>query len=260
MKRTFYFFIVAAILMCASCSKYTQIFQTKPTTPGITAGDLLFFENDTVKITYSFWQKKGTLAYNIYNKLSIPIYIDWKKSSFIRDGQKYNYWADETITKSSSYRVGNSYIGYGYYDLLGLSSSSTLGTSLSVKPERIAFLAPHSNVFETKFILYPFTDNKLKGDAIPGSMNNPISKKSVAITYKEFKESNSPLSFRNFLTISTSEKFENEVYIDNGFYVFRISQMKKDKFSGKEFYDKGSNKMVYEMPFRSAALFFIDAK
>ncbi|HWK07061.1 MAG TPA: hypothetical protein VNS58_25685 [Puia sp.] len=260
MKRIFYFFFTAAILMCASCSKYTQIFQTKPATPGITSGDLLYFENDTVKITYSFWHKNGTLAFSIYNKLNIPIYIDWKKSSLVKDGQKFNYWSEETITKKINKRADRFYMSYGDYELLGVSSGSSEGISHSRKPERITFLAPHSNLIKIKFALYPFTDDKLNNNAIAGSMDNPISKKPVAITYKEFKESNSPLSFRNFLTISTSEKFENEVYIDNGFYVSRISQMKKDNFSGKELYDKGSNKMVYEMPFRSAALFFIDVK
>lgn len=259
MKNTFSFFIAISILSL-SCTKYTQIFQTKPTTPGITSGSLLYFENDTVRITYSFWQKKGTLAYNIYNKLSIPIYIDWKKSSFVKDGQKYNYWSDEMITKSSSRSSSFDYTDYGYYGLMGLSSGASISQSHSFKPERITFLAPHSNIFKRDFILYPFTDDKFKSDAIAGSINNPTTKKPVTIAYKEFNVENSPLKFRNFLTLSTSEKFETEVYIDNGFYVSRISQMKKNIFSGKEIRQRGSDRMVFELPFKNPDLFYIDAR
>jgi hypothetical protein len=240
-----------------SCSKYTQIFQTTPATRGITSSDRVYFENDTVRITYSFWQKEGTLAYSIYNKLSTPIYIDWKKSSYIGNSVKMDYWVDETITKSVTMHTSTAHAGYGYYGLLGLSSGTSMGNSHSVKPERITFIAPRSNFVGSKFRLYPYTDEKLKKGAVVGSINNPATNKAVPITYKDFKEANSPLSFRNFLTISTSEKFENEYYIDNGFFVSRISQMKKSVFLGRTSYDHGT---VYEMPFKGPALFYIDTK
>jgi hypothetical protein len=263
MKRLLSTLLVVAILMNTSCSKYTQIFQTKPTTSGITSSDRLYFENDTVKITYSFWQKGGTLVFSIYNKLNIPLYIDWKKSSFVKDGQKINYWSDETITHSSASSVGRprsgyGYSSYGYYGLLGLSSSSTAVASRSIKPERITFLAPQSNIIEVMSNpLYPYTGDKFKRGAMAGSLTKQPSHMLVPIDFKEFNQSNSPLSFRNFLTISTTERFDNEVYIDNGFFVSRISQMKRSDFLGRTQYDHGT---IYEMPFKGPSLFYIDAR
>jgi len=254
-KRLLSTLLIVILIVATSCGKYTQIFQTKPTTSGITSNDRLYFENDTLKITYSFWQKNGALVFSIYNKLNIPFYIDWKKSSFIKDGQKINYWTDETITHAKSTHVGSSYTGYGYYGLLGLSSSSTTVDSRSVKPERITFLAPHSNVIETMSTLYPYTDEKLKKGVSVGEIENPISHKLTAISFKEFNESNTPLSFRSFLTISTTERFDTEIYIDNGFYVSKISQMKRSEFLGK--YEHGT---IYEMPFKGPSLFYIDAR
>lgn len=250
--------IVCVLLF--SCTKYTQLYQTKPTTSGIKSDKLYYFENDTLKITYSFWEKNGTLAYSIYNKLSTPIYIDWKKSSFISNGVKHDYWVDETITHSSSYRVGSSSLSYGYYGLLGLSTTSTAGTSRSLKPERIIFIAPHSNTVSAKFSLYSSDAQKLKPGAKSSSLNISNSNKATPITYVEFDESDSPLTFRNFLSISTTENFQKEEYIDNGFYVSRISQIKMSDFLGSAHYDDKMGKTIYQMPFKGPSLFYLDVK
>lgn len=260
MRTTSYAIIAAIVFFTSACSNYTQLYQTKATTQGISSGELLFFENDTVKITYSFWQKNGTLAYSIYNKLNTPIYIDWKKSSFISNGVKEDYWVDETITHSNSYHVGTYSSGYSYYGLLGLSTGSATGTSRSVKPERVIFIAPHSNVVTAKFSLYPNPGSRLKANAKSGISAVPNSNKQIPIRHQEFTPNNSPLSFRNFLTMSTTENFLKETYIDNGFYVAQISEMKHADFMGPGKYDKTVGKTLYQMPFKGPSCFYVDVK
>ncbi len=46
-------------------------------------GQYFEYENDTISVTYSFWEMNGTIEMLIRNKLNQPIYIDWKKCSFI---------------------------------------------------------------------------------------------------------------------------------------------------------------------------------
>lgn len=253
MKKT----LPLLFILFSSCAKYVQIFKTEPATPGITSAERLYFENDTVKITYSFWQKDGTIAYSILNKLNTPIYIDWKKSSYVGNGVKADYWVDETITKTTGYHSSNTFTGYGYYGLLGVSSTVSSFSSRSLKPERITFIAPHSNYIGSKFTLFPRGDNKLKTDASTGAILNPITHKEVSITYEEFSKENTPLSFRNFLTISMTEDFGKEYYIDNGFYVSKISEMNKSVFLGRANQDHGK---AFEMPFKAPSLFYIEVK
>lgn len=247
------------LVLCFSCSKYTQIFQTQPITPGITTGERLVYENDTIKITYSFWQKGGIMVFDVYNKIDVPLYIDWKKSSFVKNGRKLNYWSDETVTHRKSSRVGSVYSSNDYYSFLGISESIIITRSRSVKPERITFLAPRSDLIKfSYFELYPFIGQKLKEDAPTEFLKTGSASRPVSTKYKTFSLTTSPLQFRNFLTISTTEQFNTEVYIDNGFYVSRITQMKHSQFMGKEIINHGGT--TYEMPFKAPSLFYTDAK
>jgi hypothetical protein len=79
-------FIIGIILL-SSCSKYIQVFETSSTNT-VSENENWVFETDTVKVTYEFWMNKGVMAFTVFNKLDIPIYIDWKNSSFIYNSEK----------------------------------------------------------------------------------------------------------------------------------------------------------------------------
>ena len=146
-------FITIASLFFISCSPYYQLYETKTTSPMKEESSSYTFENDTVKIVYSFWENHGVLSYNIYNKLSIPIYIDLKKSSFIRNGQKYDYYIDETSTNTiGSYKnflFSGDYLGMSYHN------------STTIKQDPIIFIAPKSATTKVQFLLYPFSKTDL---------------------------------------------------------------------------------------------------
>jgi hypothetical protein len=95
----------------------------------------------------------------------------------------------------------------------------------------------------------------MKNGALSKSLNRPGSNESISVVYKDYTSTNTLLSFRNFLTISTTEKFESESYIDNGFFVSRITQMKRDDFFGRVSHDRTT---IYEMPYKKAFAFFVD--
>ena len=79
--------LFVTILFFSSCSlKLTHLYETKPLSS--TSNKDNTFENDTLKIIYSFWSEGGVFSFSVYNKLSIPLYIDWKKSSFIKNSDK----------------------------------------------------------------------------------------------------------------------------------------------------------------------------
>ena len=80
MKRAIIFSII--IIFIFGCKTYVQVFDTNSTN-AIIENDFYVYENDTIKITYAFWHEQGLMTLGIYNKLKIPLYIDWKKSSYI---------------------------------------------------------------------------------------------------------------------------------------------------------------------------------
>src|SRR5690606_15519519 len=48
---------------------------------------------------------------------------------------------------------------------------------------------------------------------------------------KNFDKVNSPLIFRNFLTLSYSDNFKKVFYIDNEFFISKVTEMGKKQFS-----------------------------
>lgn len=221
-----YLVILVLAFALTGCVSYSQIFHTS--SPSLTnESGTPVFENDTVRIQYYFWAHEGILAFNIYNKLDKPIYIDWKRSSFVKNSQKLDYWADENTWESQTYSsniFGHS-IAWGG---LGISVGSSVTYGKSLKPERITFLAPHSYYSRsTPFLLYHSETELALPESAPSeewpSAYN--STKKIKVRYTKFSQSKTPLNFRNYLTISTNEKFDGDFSVDNAFYVSRITEL-----------------------------------
>jgi hypothetical protein len=156
---------------------------------------------------------------------------------------KLDYWIDEQMTKSIQY-YGN-YYNSGPMQKLGNAFSSSLGLSVStsVKIERKTFLPPNSSYSRSQFYILPINffnlDTKNQTKEV---LRNDKPKKKTKIYEKSYSNENSPLIFRNFLTISFSENFDNEFYVDNEFYIRDIKEMKRRHFE----YMKRDESFKYE--------------
>lgn len=145
----------------------------------INTGETFMWENDTVAIQYSFWANRGIMAFSIYNKLDNPIYVDWKKSTCILNSYKFNYWSDDietnstsfSKTKSSSVSGAISHLHYNYIGPLiqpfssaygvskSVSTTKSIGTSITSRQERITFVPPKSYFYSSRHYL---TDDYFK--------------------------------------------------------------------------------------------------
>ncbi len=158
------------------------------------------YEDDTLKITYDFWARKGKMSFSIYNKLSVPVFIDWKNSALIINDNKHTYWQEKEIRK-----------GHSTYYITSIGSAST-ENSISVKEERISSMPPRSKIQKIA------TDKLRKGHH---PHTNAIG-----------------MTFRNFIAVSTNEEVKSDSYIDNEFYVTKVERVKKlpPAKNGKNFY------------------------
>jgi len=50
---------------------------------------LFTMENDTMRLVYSFSGAGGDITISVFNKISQPFYIDWSRSSIIRNDQSF---------------------------------------------------------------------------------------------------------------------------------------------------------------------------
>lgn len=184
------------IILFASCSpvKLVQVESDLKTT-----SEGFLFENDSVRITYQFWEKSGRMNFDIYNKLGTPLYVDWKTSAFIPNDKMISYWRDETNTTS----VSSAYFYYG-----AATGSAKMKT---VRTERIGVIPPQSMITQSSYILVKKTDK------LPEKGS--------------FIKSTSPLRFRNYVMLAGNEKFEGKVAaIDNSFYVSSIKKSNSSKY------------------------------
>lgn len=222
--------VLALITCVSSCGTLYQVAEVASTNVPINKEKIYVFENDSIRISYSFWSDKGQLEYSIYNKLDKPIYVDWKKSSYIKNGTKNDYWKDAEIGSS----VSVSKAEYVNGNVQGASKTS----SASVKLERITFIAPKSNYTQSMFSIGR-KNGVTFSDTVSPIMLERIDKKGKFTKGKRelFSEQESPISFRVFLTLSTKENFEKEFYIDNGFYVSKITEMTGKQFATSDEYE-----------------------
>ena len=216
-------YLIALIFFLSSCSKYMQLYNINALNVQ-KVNNSYVFENDSVSINYNFWNLHGLMSFTLYNKLNVPIYIDWKKCSYISNSFKSDYWIDREYISTKS--TQNSYF-YNpnnknpIFPFLFLSSN-VASSSVVKREERITFIPPKSNISRSDFVIFPFNGIKLSNDAFIDS--NMLKKEEIAY-YQCFNKSNSPIVCRNFLSYSTSETFTTEFYIDNEFYIDSVAEM-----------------------------------
>ena len=116
MKNTLFLSLISVFIFTGCAS--TDVLYTSPRSPGVkqdNSGNWTY-ENDTLKVTYSFWAEYGVMAMIIENKLNYPLYIDWKKSSYVDRGHKLDYYNENLTTKSLTGWADAPYLYKGPYD------------------------------------------------------------------------------------------------------------------------------------------------
>ncbi|MBS1915715.1 MAG: hypothetical protein JST87_05520 [Bacteroidetes bacterium] len=209
-KIIFFLFAIAFIYSCSPAKIVSISSENVPV-----QNNQYVFENDTIKITYSFWADKGIMKFNIYNKINEPLYFDWKNSAYIPNSEMVSYWQDET-NSVGSYASSTTW----FY---GVQATSSKMAAKSIHKERIGVIPPHS--------LITRMDYKLAKSYY--DIPNPGS----------FTKNNSNLFFRNYLMYCTNEKFEGvHGTVDNAFYISNVQKTtfgKKDQFKSEtKFYVK----------------------
>jgi hypothetical protein len=223
--------LLSAGAMFIGCSKnFVQVFETQSKHCTVIE-DQFIYENDTLQITYNFWSDKGLMEFTILNKLNVPIYIDLKKSSFIDDKVKLNYWSDMESTAFVQYFRAVSYPNQTLSKDRNVTRGAQAGVSITTREERITFIPPSSTTTIAKYHILPVEafrlSKKTKSEVLSRS-DNP--RRGTVVFYEEFNPTNSPVIFRNFLTLSTSENFLSEFYVDNEFRLTKVYEMDKRHF------------------------------
>jgi hypothetical protein len=247
--------LLILMLSIIACSpKYVALYHTKSDLPNY-ENQFYLYENDTLAIKYSFWQNKGIMSFSVYNKLNVPIYIDWKKSNYISNVLKFDYWSDKEVMKGKTSGYSYRYDGPLLVPYLRLNGSNI--SSETFKPERVTFLPPKAIIYKSSYILTTDISTSPQGSVSSKEKrpNNP--QKSFTIYKKTFNKTTSPLVFRNFLTYSTQENFSEEKYVNDEFFVNEITYINWQYF---KIYRTEKGNEFYEYPYQKGIYFYLEPK
>lgn len=237
MKKLLFPAIIACSFAITSCSRYqVNLISSTNANKNQQTGDFEF-ENDSVKISYSFFGEDAPVNVSVYNKLNNPLYIDWEKSAVVIGDKAISYAANNiAITgnvnaQTDHYRVANPAFGISSYTSGNINAVANL-------PQHSTFLPPHSqgsnaSVHLTNgFLLVP--DSAFSNVKMPRRYpDRDIQKVKTAV----FEKENSPLVFKSYLTLYLINGNEvKPVTYQQDFYVSKsfTTLTEPDQFQGFE--------------------------
>ncbi len=243
-------FLFFAALLLAGCTPNAQLVTLRGdnVTPGENG---LIMDTDTLTLSYSFFSERGLMKLTVYNKLTVPLFIDWKHSAFIIGSDKFDYWHDVADVELS----GSSYRLYRYANL-NLSGTIT-------KDDPVGFIPPQTKLVKQQFIVLPRGHLKLSGQPalvqeIAYSSLAPGRKRATVPNYT-YTPATSPYRFRNFLTLSTQRDFQREFYIDTRFYAADVRVMRAAQLGYQPTYFYQADQQLYHRR-RSPDSFYLFTK
>lgn len=252
--------LIAIFALCLTACQhdYMQIIETKAVNAKLD-NDYYVYENEALKVTYRFWHDQGLMSFTIYNKLDAPLYIDWSRSSLIHNGSKLNYWVSENKKDASTYYGKYFYNGpvmapgYNVSEEIGVANSSAYNNK-----EKITFIPPKSNYYRSQFRFMSEEFIPLDKTKYEMVACNEDEKKKTKVYSAEYDKTNTPLSLRNYISVSKSGNFNDEFFIDNEFYVSSVQAMYIGHALGK-YKDKTNDKgeKIFDLPYKKNTSFYI---
>lgn len=249
---------------CSSMYHYVQVFKAESVDKNAPIKEFnggLLYEDDNCAIYYSFWSNGGDASFEFHNKTNKIIYIDLRKTFFIRNGLAKDYYKERawTNTKSQTYSqqttqtnavsasvskgysvgIGASYIGN--FGAMPITSYDPVATSVSASVNKqlsygALYATAHTSssgmsssssleVTEQPIIAIPPRSSKIIAEY---SISDKLFVDCDLVRYPSDKTSmsfsveTSPLVFENYITYNFGEDTE-DVVVRNEFYISSVT-------------------------------------
>ena len=99
MKTRLPLLFLVLLLSCTKSIYHVATVQSRSVKP--IESDFVF-ENDELRVVYNLWEPGGRMRFLLFNKTDKPLYVDWSKSFFVRNGTKTLYSQLPPLPKRAS--------------------------------------------------------------------------------------------------------------------------------------------------------------
>lgn len=209
-------FSILAITIITLTSCWTSKVYQISTIKSNNCSDNLVLENDTIRLDFNFSKCGGKLDFTITNKTNTAIFIDWAHSNFIFNNLSFNYFDNtQTIKNLGVYSLSK-------FDLF--DNNVYYESTSKISKEETSVQIPPKSFIKAKIIPLDF----------------PILKQKKEFLNKSFNENNSILKMRVYLAYSKNKNLDSLNYIDTGFWVQNIMDVKEKEFkkiNNNQFYN-----------------------
>ncbi|NDV70191.1 hypothetical protein [Dysgonomonas sp. 25] len=214
-------FLLLSVSLFSSCSSTYYLSTLRTVNPEVgqsEKGDFLI-ENDSLRITYSFNGENAPIQITIFNKSSLPLYVDWQRSALIIDDTAISY-SGKTMkidggvqgsSYSNSYQY-NRHWGENYGEYQG-----SIRGNVEI-PQTVSFIPPNAKITETPlFLNVNFKDihDKTYRKAKLGTSDGHL----ISVGRVDYTEENTPLTFKSYLSLNFEgqpvKAYQNEFYLSN---------------------------------------------
>lgn len=236
-------FILLALCF-ASCSTYIQIATLNSDTVQLNEKGEFYYEDEVVRIEYSFNQaENGLFAFAIKNLSNEDIYVDMAKSYFINNGIATDYYGRSTTisvgtSRSSSYSISTSFSNYPN-KVGSMVSTDSVSESVSETKTAASYVgipSESARIF-TGFIVSDIHYTEEDLIEFPNGNDNEE---------REFNKDESPLTIVNRITLIVGGEeivIENKMYASK--YVNAVDNIKKYYLPYSEFMDNNQFYILY---------------
>lgn len=243
-------FAVLLIVLPFRSWSQAQIFQLRSDNLKL-KGDNFHFENDSIAITFAFWAEKGAFNFRIQNKLSVPIYVDWFKTTLLAGAHKLDYYTSDTSAdfKAFEYKgpIDDMWFGtaYGTENFPPRIRNNDRKTFLPPKAAYYSFNRRVYHILPIDYFSIP--------ERCDRSYEQPNSGrgKPVLVLSKQWSKRESPLWVRFYLTLCHDENLQECKSYDFEFFLTQFYECPQEHFRGRSTGDG------FAYPYRRQDSFYI---
>jgi len=186
-------------------------------------------EDDSIDIIYNFHGENAPITVGVYNKMSKPVYIDWRKSGIIIDNH------------SNTYREP-----LDAYAAQGDTGTVDYGRFLN-DPEGLGFVKPGSRLNTQVLELANFNFHKIPEDKFTSEYkethfdNFERKFKRIFYTWED-----SPIYIQTFLTVyEKANDMSDPLYYENEFYMSQLIRGGKTSPSHVKAFKEGNGNIFF---------------
>lgn len=211
--------IAGVLFLLSSCSTYyySTLSSAEGTVEKDDFGDFIY-ENDSVKVVYSFFGYNLPIKILVINNSDQPLYVDWQRSALILDDVATNYKQNK-VTFDGSIETNTLNYNRNFSTTEGsYSGNLTL-------PEGVSFIPPKSKIEHVPMTLGDFRFDKISNKSFTRKIFARGDLSPTKIKTMHFAEFNSPLRFRSYLTLyygSIDPEKSKPFVLDQDFYISEV--------------------------------------